>query len=150
MSYLEKAKTIETKRENRVHQAEAWRESHPTLAFQSSEDEVFGGDEGPTFETIYLPVESNPPWVLEDWSFSVAHNGIIASHLKSDFEAWWPFKTNPDLASPGDTQENFERRLLHKAREAIRPAEKPLGTERQADRDKNLGLSGEDGWEVMQ
>ncbi len=149
MSYLEKAKQIEAKRENRVHQAEAWRESHPTLASQSSEDEVFGEDEEPTFETIYLPVESNPPWVLEDWSFSVAHNGIIASHLKSDFEAWWPFRTNPDLTPPGDTQENFERRLLDKAREARRPSEKPLGTKRQAKRDKTLGSSEVDGWEVI-
>ncbi len=138
MSYLEKAKQIEAKRENRVHQAEAWRESHPTLASQSSEDEVFGEDEEPTSETIYLPIESNQPWVREDWSFAVAHDGVIASHLKSDFEAWWPFRTNPDLTPPGDTQENFERRLLHKAREARRQAEASLVRSEKAKRKEKL------------
>lgn len=32
----------------------------------------------------------------EDWEFRSEHGGVIAKHLRSDFEVFWPFKTNPD------------------------------------------------------
>ena len=62
-----------------------------------------------------LPIASNEPWVRDGWGFVIAHRHVIASH-RSGFKAWWPFRTNPDLTPPGDTREDFEKRVVDKAR----------------------------------